>query len=120
MKQALHDSWQKAKSEESEEVRLKHRSKELWGFLRPRIRLLVEAEAAGWGAIQQLYPRVLSQFTHDRVRGGETAVVTRKWVVHPESGFAFGWDMAQVTVMLWILITFPLEFSFEQDECDYR
>ena len=78
---------------------------ELWDFLRPRLRLLVELEKR-WGNIHRLYPTAsASSVFEDKP--------LPDWIRNPDSPFSTKWDLAQVAALLYVSFIVPFRTSMD-------
>ena len=78
---------------------------EMWGFLKPRLFLLVEMSKR-WGNIHALYPTAASSSIFE-----EKALP--KGIRDPESEFSSQWDIAQVFCLLYVSYIVPMRASME-------
>eukprot|EP01043_Picozoa_sp_COSAG02_P053531 COSAG02_NODE_5923_length_3939_cov_1.522135_4_plen_473_part_01 len=83
----------------------KRNGAELWGFLRPRLYLLVEMSKR-WGNIHALYPTASSGSVFEEKP-------LPKWVRNPDSNFSTQWDIAQVFALLYVSYIVPMRAAME-------
>jgi hypothetical protein len=79
----------------------------LWNFLRSRLKLMVRFQAA-WGQLHEMYANeeAISQ------RYDPIAALIPPYICHPESMFAFYWDLAVLVIILGISFHVPLQVCF--------
>ena len=79
-------------------------AKQLWGFLRPRLRLLVEMQKK-FGSIHGIYltNRSDSLFEQKPIP---------KYIRDPDSSFSQKWDLAQVVALLYVTVMVPMRSGF--------
>lgn len=84
----------------------KRSGKELWAFLRPRLRLLVQLQHQ-WGSMHEVYgSHNVSLFENTQVPVD---------IRDPDSKFSEWWDMAQVTFLLYVAYAVPSRTAFDID-----
>ena len=77
--------------------------KELWDFLRPRLKLLVNFEKE-WGSMHSVYgTKQISAFESTQVPG---------YIRDPDSTFSEKWDIAQIIFLLYVAYAVPLRTAF--------
>ena len=80
--------------------------KELWAFLRPRLRMIVRMQAQ-WGDMHKLYKSYpVSMFTQ---------LPLQSCIRDPESNFSLVWDLLQILFLLYVAITVPFYAGFDID-----
>eukprot|EP01052_Picozoa_sp_SAG31_P001810 SAG31_NODE_61_length_29286_cov_444.645973_3_plen_875_part_00 len=78
--------------------------RELWAFLRPRLRLIVRMQTQ-WGDMHKLYKSYpVSMFTE---------LPLQSCIRDPESTFSMAWDLLQVVFLLYVAITVPFYAGFD-------
>eukprot|EP01048_Picozoa_sp_COSAG05_P014941 COSAG05_NODE_1744_length_4158_cov_8.451589_2_plen_249_part_00 len=81
----------------------KRTGKELWAFLRPRLKLLVYLEKE-WGSMHTVYgTKQISAFESTQVPGN---------IRDPDSSFSEKWDVAQIVFLLYVAYAVPLRTAF--------
>jgi CRP-like cAMP-binding protein/Ca2+-binding EF-hand superfamily protein len=79
---------------------------DLWDFLRPRLKMLVNMQAQ-WGDLRDIYEsHATSFFALDPLP---------KWIRDPESKFSAIWDIAQLFLLFYVSFTVPYRVCFEID-----
>ena len=78
--------------------------KELWGFLKIRLRLLVSFEAV-WGKFNDLYPTRLESQAEDEgpLPSG---------IFDPDATFAIWWNLVQLVALIYVAIFVPMRVGF--------
>lgn len=82
-----------------------HSGKELWDWLKPRLRKMVELERK-WGDVHKLYP------TSSSTSIFEDKPIP-KWIRDPDGAFATNWDILQVFMLLYVSFMVPFRMSME-------
>jgi Ca2+-binding EF-hand superfamily protein len=80
------------------------RGKELWDYLKPRLRLIVNMQTE-WGGVNNLYPS----------RGDSIfqVVPLPPGIRDPDSTFSAWWDLSGIVLLLYVAITVPMRTCFE-------
>ena len=81
-----------------------NRGAELWDFLRPRLRLLVELQKK-WGDISDLYDSHTKSY-HEQVQ-------LSKWIRDPNSNLSAIWDIIQLVFLVYVSFAVPLRVCFD-------
>ena len=79
--------------------------KELWRFLIPRLKQMVELEKR-WGDIHALYPNASSSSIFEDKP-------IPPYIRDPDGAFATYWDLVQVIVLLYVSFSFPFTYAFD-------
>ena len=82
------------------------RGAELWNFLRPRLRLLVELQKK-WGDVTEIYDSHNKSY-HEEVQ-------LPKCIRDPHTKLAATWDLVQILFLCYISIFVPLRVCFDID-----
>lgn len=82
----------------------RNRGAELWDFLRPRLRLLVELQKK-WGDISDLYDSHTKSY-HEQVE-------LPRWIRDPTSNLSAVWDMVQLVFLVYVSFGVPLRVCFD-------
>lgn len=76
--------------------------KQLWAFLRPRLKMVVAMQEQ-WGTIHQLYGKTSSLFEDTALPYG---------IRDPDSNFSGLWDICQLFLLLYVSFTVPFRTCF--------
>lgn len=83
------------------------RGLDLWDFLRPRLKLLVEQQKK-WGDIRDIYDSHTASY-HEEVS-------LPPWIRDPNDGtFSLVWDLVQLIFLAYVSSTVPLRVCFDID-----
>ena len=82
------------------------RGAELWEFLRPRLRLLVEQQKK-WGDVSDIYDSHTTSY-HEEIR-------LPQCIRDPDSNSAAGWDLIQLVFLIYVSFGVPLRVCFGID-----
>ena len=77
--------------------------KQLWDFLRPRLKLVVAAQEA-WGDVHHMYSKGTSNYIE---------VFVPPNLRDPDSCFSTVWDLLQVLMLVYVAATVPLRICFD-------
>lgn len=80
------------------------RGAELWDFLRPRLRLLVELQTK-WGDVSEIYDSHAKSY-HEEVQ-------LPRWIRDPNSMHSAAWDLIQIVFLAYISFGVPLRVCFD-------
>jgi Ca2+-binding EF-hand superfamily protein len=101
-----HEISEKEKYETSANQDGQRTGKQLWAYLRPRLRMLVQM-AKNWGEISELYTSHAHSLHQDRV--------LRKCTRHPDSSFSAVWDLSSILFLVYVSVSVPLRACFEME-----
>ena len=76
---------------------------DLWDFLRPRLKLIVQMQTQ-WGGIHQLYPSNAESLYNESP--------LPKNIRHPNSAFSCYWDLTQIVMLSFVGVTVPMRSCF--------
>jgi hypothetical protein len=89
--------------EKQKEATSRRTGKELWGFLRPRLGLLVKLQRQ-WGPINDLYDaKRESMLEHKNIPRG---------IRDPDSTFSAVWDIFQIVFLFYVTLLVPIRVGF--------
>jgi hypothetical protein len=78
--------------------------KELWAYLKPRLRLIVDMQAE-WGGINNLYP--------SRADSIFQVVSLPPGIRDPDSAFSAWWDLIGIVLLVYVAVSVPMRTCFE-------
>jgi hypothetical protein len=81
--------------------------KELWQYLRPQLKLIVEIQRQ-WGDLRMIYSKPASIFEAQAL----------PWSIRdPESNFSIAWDAVQLLLLIYVAVVVPLRACFDLEPC---